>query len=128
MVSKTLDKRWTAAGCALALFAGVVTSVIAQQQPAFFTAADADRDGFITRDEFRTATAKWLPAGTSSASKEQLEATLDSMFPESLLTGMLAGRGPQNQTPKPADVEKMMAALPSKAPAKPAHPRKVLVL
>ena len=40
------------------------------------------------------------------------------------------GRGPaaQNQTPNPADVEKMMAALPDKAPAKPKQPRKVLVL
>jgi len=34
----------------------------------------------------------------------------------------------QNQTPKPADVEAMMAALPEKAPAKPRQPRKVLVL
>lgn len=36
--------------------------------------------------------------------------------------------GPQNQTPKPEDVEAMMAALPDKAPAKPRQPRKVLVL
>jgi type 1 glutamine amidotransferase len=35
---------------------------------------------------------------------------------------------PQNQTPKPADVEAMKAALPDKAPAKPGKPRKVLVL
>jgi type 1 glutamine amidotransferase len=33
-----------------------------------------------------------------------------------------------SRTPKPGDVEKMMAALPSAAPAKPAKPRKVLVL
>jgi type 1 glutamine amidotransferase len=38
------------------------------------------------------------------------------------------GAGPQNQTPNPADVEKMTAALPAKAPAKPKQPRKVLVL
>ena len=37
-------------------------------------------------------------------------------------------RPPQNQTPKPADVEAMMAALPDKAPVKPGKPRKVLVL
>src|SRR5437764_1040381 len=36
--------------------------------------------------------------------------------------------GPQNQTPNPADVQAMMAALPDKAPAKPGKPRKVLVL
>jgi type 1 glutamine amidotransferase len=35
---------------------------------------------------------------------------------------------PQNQTPKPADVDAMMAALPEKAPAKPKQPRKVLLL
>jgi uncharacterized protein len=37
-------------------------------------------------------------------------------------------RGPQNETPVQADVDKMMAALPDKAPAKPKRPRKVLVL
>src|SRR5262249_17808719 len=36
--------------------------------------------------------------------------------------------GPKNQTPDPADVQAMMAALPDKAPAKPAKSRKVLVL
>jgi type 1 glutamine amidotransferase len=35
---------------------------------------------------------------------------------------------PQSQTPKPEDVKKMEAALPAKAPARPARPRKVLVL
>ena len=35
---------------------------------------------------------------------------------------------PQNQVPKPEDVAAMMAALPDKAPARPAKPRKVLVL
>jgi hypothetical protein len=38
------------------------------------------------------------------------------------------GRGAQNQTPNPGDVEKMMAALPGRAPAKPKQPRRVLVL
>jgi uncharacterized protein len=37
-------------------------------------------------------------------------------------------RPPQNQTPNPADVDRMMAALPDKAPATPKQPRKVLVL
>jgi uncharacterized protein len=35
---------------------------------------------------------------------------------------------PQSRTPKPADVDKIIAALPSGSPAKPAKPRKVLVL
>jgi hypothetical protein len=35
---------------------------------------------------------------------------------------------PQNQTPKPEDVQAMMAALPGKAGVKPKQPRKVLVI
>ena len=35
---------------------------------------------------------------------------------------------PQNQTPKPEDVQAMLAALPDKAPVKPRRPRRVLVL
>ena len=35
---------------------------------------------------------------------------------------------PQNQTPKPEDVQAMMAALPAKAAVKPRRPRKVLVI
>ena len=38
------------------------------------------------------------------------------------------GRSSNPRTACPGDVEKMMAALPDKAPAKPARPRKVLVL
>ncbi len=45
-----------------------------------------------------------------------------------ILTAQTAPPKPQNQTPKPEDVAAMMAALPDKAPAKPAHPRKLLVL
>jgi type 1 glutamine amidotransferase len=37
-------------------------------------------------------------------------------------------RLPQNQTPKPEDVQAMLAALPDQAPAKPRRPRRVLVL
>ena len=35
---------------------------------------------------------------------------------------------PQNQTPRPADVEAMVAALPDKAPVSPRRPRRVLIL
>ena len=49
------------------------------------------------------------------------------------MTGVVIGqpaqpRPPQNQTPNPADVQMMMAALPDKAPGTPKRPRKVLVL
>src|SRR4029453_7491257 len=36
--------------------------------------------------------------------------------------------GAQNQTPNPDDLAAMMAALPDKAPATPARPRRILVL
>ena len=40
----------------------------------------------------------------------------------------LAQEKPQNQTPKPEDVQAMMAALPDKAAVKPRQPRKVLLI
>jgi type 1 glutamine amidotransferase len=110
------------AGC-LVLAVGVGTG--ADTPPNFFDQADANHDGTITRDEFRAATARWVANG---GTEQQLITALDSAFPESLLASMLATPGPQNQTPKPEDVARMEAALPSSAPAKPAHPRKVLVL
>src|SRR6185295_12308088 len=95
--------------------------------------ADQNRDGFVTRDELKAALAKWLSDGdagrTGSLTPGQLGAALTAALPQPTPPAA-AGRGPapQNQTPKPEDVEKMMAALPDKAPAKPRQPRKVLVL
>lgn len=121
--------------CALGLCAGVFTSMRAQQ-PApggrggggrggaalnLFTAADANKDGFLTKEELESAFTKW--AG-DSATQEQLATALNAAFPQPAPPPRTA----QNQTPKPEDVEKMMAALPDHAPAKPKHPRKVLVL
>src|SRR5262249_14949252 len=55
---------------------------------------------------------------------------LTAALPMQSLAAMMApaGRGGQPQTPEPNTVQAMMAALPPSAPAKPAHPRKVLVL
>jgi len=54
---------------------------------------------------------------------------IGAQAPQAAQPGRGTGRGgAQNQTPKPADVEAMMAALPDKAPAKPRQQRKVLVL
>jgi type 1 glutamine amidotransferase/Ca2+-binding EF-hand superfamily protein len=118
---------WLIGGCASALAIALAMSP-ARQPENFFDVADANHDGFVTRDEFRAATTTWLQKGTGESDQSQLAAALDTAFPESVLTAMLRSPGPQNQTPKPADVEKMEAALPTTAPAKPAHPRKVLVL
>jgi type 1 glutamine amidotransferase len=119
------SRNYSLAACTLALTAALVTSVVARQAPNFFDLADANHDGFVTRDEFRAATATWLRNG---GSQQQLAAALDSALPGSLLTSMLASPGPQNQTPKQEDLKRMEAALPSAAPAKPARPRRVLVL
>jgi type 1 glutamine amidotransferase len=139
-------QRWTipvAAGtCAAVLSVGVFTSMKAQQPPAgrgggrggsavnVFTAADANKDGFVSRDELKAAFAKWLADGdtarSGSVTQEQLATALNAAFPQPVAAPPAAR--PQNQTPNPADVEKMMAALPDKAPAKPRKPHKILVL
>ena len=133
--------------CAAALCAGALVSLEAQQAApggrgggrggaaaGVFAAADVNKDGFVTRDELKAAFAKWLSDGdagrTGSLTQDQLAAAVNAALPQPAAPAGGGGwaAGPQNQTPNPADVEKMMAALPDKAPAKPKQPRKVLVL
>lgn len=87
-----------------------------------FTAADENKDGSVTKEELRAAFGKWVSAGP--AAQDQLASTINAAFPQPAAPP----RAAQNQTPNPADVEKMRAALPEKAPAKPKRPRKMLVL
>ena len=111
---------------ATAALAGiVVVSVHAQQGMDFFKQADANHDGYITRDGLKAAMGMWL-GGKDRVTQDQLSKALEVAIPEATFMGMISP--PQSRTPKPADVEKMLAALPSTAPAKPAKPRKVLVL
>ena len=91
----------------------------------FLQSADANHDGYITRDELRAAMATWL-GGRDRIDQTQLTAALNGAFPESTFMGMISP--PQSRTPKPADQQKMEAALPDSAPAKPLQPRKILVL
>jgi type 1 glutamine amidotransferase len=132
MAFKKLTPSLALAACAVALCIGAFTYTLAQPAANFFTLADANKDGFVTRDELKSAIAQWLidgkAGGTGSLTQEQLAVALDAAFPESAFMSMLNPRGPQNQTPKAEDVEKMVAALPAAAPAKPKKPRKVLVL
>jgi len=142
--------------CVAALCAGALLSLEAQQAAAgpqgqqaapggrgggrggpaagVFTAADVNKDGFITRDELKAAFAKWLSDGdtakTGSVTQDQLAAAVSAALPQPAAPAGGGGRAtpPQPTVAKPADVEKMMAALPDKAPAKPKKPRKVLVL
>jgi hypothetical protein len=78
-----------------------------------FLAADRDHDGVLTRAELQATLEGW-----SAVTPERLPEALEDALP----------RLPQNQTPKPEDVQGMLAALPDKAPAKPHKPRRVLVL
>ncbi len=130
--------------CTVAVSAGIIAGLKAQQAApggrgggrggagaSLFTAVDANKDGSVTREELKAVFAKWLADSKSdSLTQEQLAAALTAALPPPAApAGFGGGRGTaQNQTPNPADVEKMMAALPDKAPAKPKRPRKVLVL
>src|SRR5690349_12365528 len=96
-------KRWRTslvigAGAA-ALCGGVLTSLRAQQ-PApggrgggrggaavnVFTAADANKDGFVTRDELRSTFANWVAQADSgksgSVTQDQLASALNAAFPQ----------------------------------------------
>jgi type 1 glutamine amidotransferase/Ca2+-binding EF-hand superfamily protein len=124
---QTLTKTVMIGSAAAALAIITIATLGAQQQQSseFLKQTDANNDGYITRDELKAAMVNWL-GGKPTATREQLAAALETAFPESTFMGLISP--PQSQTPKPGDVEKMMAALPDSAPAKPAKPRKILVL
>jgi type 1 glutamine amidotransferase len=138
--------RLTLAACASAVFAA--GGIGAQQAPpaaggprqaggagrgggsgfALFTAADADKDGSVTRPELKAAFETWFgkwSRGTGALTPAQLANGLNSVLPSPPGSG---GGGVQEQAAKPEDLAAMLAAIPDKAPAVPARPRKVLVL
>ena len=100
---------------------------------ALFNAADSNKDGTLTRAEFKATLDGWFTtwdaSGSGSLTQDQVTAGLTSALQPAFGAGG-GGRGAQgqNQTPNPNDVQAMMAALPDKAPATPRQPRKVLVL
>src|SRR5277367_831068 len=110
---------------------GLLTAVacaalgVAAAETDFFKTADANKDGYITRDELRAAMTPWL-GGRERVDQKQLTGALNAAFPEAVFMQMISP--PQSRTPKPEDQKKMEAALPESAPAKPMKPRKVLVL
>ena len=72
-----------------------------------FLAADRDRDGALTRAELQATLESW-----ASVAPEELAEALERALP----------RLPQNQTPKPADVQAMVAALPKTGAGEAAPP------
>jgi len=103
--------------------------------PALFTAADADKDGALTRDELKGAFDKWFTqwdsANAGSITQAQLASGLAAAMPQpaaAIPQDACGGRSSNPRVPCQADVDKMIAALPDKAPAKPLKPRKILVL
>ena len=73
------------------------------------------------------------PAGAGAITQEQLVAALNAALPQpppgaGRGGATCGGQSANPQTPCPDHVARMMAALPAAAPAKPARPRKVLVL
>ncbi len=98
---------------------------LAAVETDFFQAADTNGDGYITRDELRSAMTRWL-GGRARVDRKELTSALNAAFPEAAFMGLISP--PRSKTPKPEDQQKMEAALPESAPAKPLKPRKVLVL
>jgi type 1 glutamine amidotransferase len=120
-----------------AMLTCAATAAIVAQQPsraiggvtlAHFELFDTSGDGAITRDEMRATFDSWFTrwdtAKADALNPGQVFAGASAVFPPYAPGDSL----PQNQTPDPADVAAMIAALPDAAPAKPRRPRKVLVL
>ena len=151
MKSQRLVNTMFAAACAAALVSATGIHIAAQQgsgAPSLgtsatletflsatlvFFAADADKDGVVTREELKAAAGKWFTAAdeaeTGSVTGDQLTAALNTAMPASGLAAAfnMGGRGAQPQTAQPVTVEAMTAALPATAPARPMRARKVLV-
>ena len=130
--------RGAVAAASLAAVVAAVTATLVAQSPqpatlrgitlAHFKLFDTDGDGAITRAEMRGTFDGWFTtwdAGKAGAVPAgQLFVAAGGVFPAYAPGDAL----PQNQTPHPEDVAAMQAALPATAPARPARPRKVLVL
>ena len=105
--------------------------------PLVFAAADANHDGAVTRDELRAVFDRWFTASDAAQAgtltEAQLASGLTAALPQPPAPAApppepCGGRSANPRVPCQADVDKMMAALPDKAPARPQKPRKVLVL
>ena len=92
-----------------------------------FTAVDTDKDGALTRSEMQAAFsdwfAKWDTARTGALAEAEIASGLAAVFPAPAARG-----GGAPRTANEGDVQEMLKVLPSAAPARPARPRRALVL
>ena len=102
---------------------------------SLFAAVDANKDAAVTREELKTAFDRWFTAWDAGKSgtltQEQVNIGLNTTLTPPASAGYFPIADPravQNQTPDPADVQAMVAALPAKAAVKPRQARRVLVL
>jgi type 1 glutamine amidotransferase len=107
---------------------------------AIFSATDANKDGAVSRDEFTGAFDTWFTdwdaAKAGSLTAAQITDGLNKVIAANAPAGAppggqpdaCGGRSANPRVPCQPDVDKMMAALPDKAIAKPAKPRRMLVL
>ena len=110
---------------------------------ALFIVTDANRDAAVTREEWKAAFDQWFTdsdnAKAGTVTEAQLAAGLGAALgaappqpqppnPGTSPAPVCGGRSANSQVACQADIEKMMAALPDKAPARPVKARKILVL
>ena len=103
--------------------------------PALFGVVDSNKDGSVTRDEFKgtfdSLFTQWDASQAGSITEAQITAGLTAAFPAPQAAAPQEPCGGRSANPQVAcqpDVEKMIAALPDKAPAAPRQARKILVL
>ena len=114
---------------ALALVMASWSGMNAGQAPApgaaLFAAVDANKDGSVTRAEMRTSFSGWFGAWDGKRAGALTQAQIAAGFADVLRvpSPVLGGRAPSD-----ADVQEMLKVLPSAAPARPARPRRILIL
>lgn len=132
----TILTRWRPpAAAAMSVLALVSCTGLDAQQgrggagATLFTAIDTDKDGAVTRSEMQAAFSGWFTtwdaAKRGALAQAAIASGLAGIVPAP--AGRGGGRGAA-RTPNETDVQEMLKALPATAPAKPARPRRALVL
>ena len=99
--------------------------------PALFNALDKDKDGSVSRAELKDTFDAWFTAADTAKSgavnEDQLVTALLTVFPLPAPGGFQTWGNSTPMTTPQANIDGMLAALPTTPGAKPARARKVLV-